>query len=177
MISIDLSCFLCRNIKLIYFLPRRGQTAVFASTAPWKYWLWTATWLAWSGSQTRYFVTQRQRRLTGSPPPTSSSAYGMMARSCTPSGEHLARCRAEGFSHLWCSSSNFQQYLCSPLLFSSQCLPGHALHVFNYSRISSSKFKKKILVFLRKKPWEIGNRSVYIVRVGLFSACNKIRNM
>lgn len=37
LISICVSCFHCRNIKLIYFLPRRGQIAVFASTAPWKY--------------------------------------------------------------------------------------------------------------------------------------------
>lgn len=84
LISICISCFHCRNIKLIYFLLRRGQTAVFASTAPWKYWLWTATWLVWSGSQTQYFGTPRQQKHTGSPPQTSSSGYGMTARSCTP---------------------------------------------------------------------------------------------
>lgn len=124
-------CFHCRNIKLIYFLPRRGQIAVFASTAPWKYWLWTATWLAWFGSQTQYFETQRRQRLTGSPLPTNSSAYGMMARSCTLWGEHSVTCSDENFSYLCCGSSKFQWYLCSPLLCSSWCLPDHVWQIWN----------------------------------------------
>lgn len=76
-------CF-SRNIKLTSSLPRRGPTVASDTTAQWKYWLWTATWLDLFGYLTPSSETPRLQIPTGLQCLTSCSGYGTMGRYFIP---------------------------------------------------------------------------------------------
>lgn len=76
--------FVFRNTKSTSSSPRRGQTAGSDTTARWRNWLWTATWLDLFGSRTPSSGTPRTQIPTGLQCPTSCSGYGTTGRYFTP---------------------------------------------------------------------------------------------
>lgn len=76
--------FVFRNTKSTSSSPRRGRTAGSDTTARWRNWLWTATWLDLFGSRTPSSGTPRTQIPTGLQCPTSCSGYGTTGRYFTP---------------------------------------------------------------------------------------------
>lgn len=84
-----------RNTKSTSSLRRRGPTAVFVTTAPWRSWRSTATWWASSGCPTPFSGTPRMPTPTGSPCPISCSEYGTTARYFIPWGKQISTWHSE----------------------------------------------------------------------------------